>query len=303
LGFTQGFYLALLANILWGTSFLVSKETLQYSSPIGASFIRFLLAVVLLFFVSPMFGNKIRLPKKSAIPLISLVGLTGFGLLYPLQLFGLQQISTGLSAAIMLSSPLFVLLLGALFLNETLSRNKLNAVFLGIIGGCLLLYTRDPSMVNGSGLWGIISTFSASICLALSVVATRKLFSSKNQLDSANLTFWSMTVGLICWLPFIDHSHLSQTQIWKSWFAFSYLALICSVLCFFAWNKALTMADAKDIASTMHIKTPVAIVLGILLSGESFSFFMVVGTALISIGIWKSQHPNRVKGSAVAAKV
>jgi hypothetical protein len=112
----SGFALALLANLIWGTSFLASKVTLLVWGPFTASALRFAAAIAGMLLVLPALGLPIQVPRsRGAWWRVLLVGVSGFGLLYPLQLAGLNAIPSSLSAAIMLTSPLFVLMFTAGF--------------------------------------------------------------------------------------------------------------------------------------------------------------------------------------------
>lgn len=133
----SGLGVAILANVLWGTSFLASKYTLAAWGPFIASALRFGLVATLLMFVGlKLFRRKISIPASvGEWSGISLIALTGFGALYPLQLSGLKLISSGMSAAIMLTSPLFVVLAGRIFLGESFTTRKLIGIGLGIFSG------------------------------------------------------------------------------------------------------------------------------------------------------------------------
>jgi drug/metabolite transporter (DMT)-like permease len=152
--------LTILANILWGASFLASKYTLQAWGPFTASSLRFGIATIALFLVLRLLGKKIEIPfdLKQWGGLI-IIATTGYGALYPLQLAGLRYISSGLSAAIMLTSSLLVLLFGKTLLSESLSIQKWLALGLGVIGGSILLLSStgvgdlnlSSDLVFGSG--------------------------------------------------------------------------------------------------------------------------------------------------------
>lgn len=304
------FILAVVANLLWGTSFLASKYTLQVWGPFTASALRFAIALIGMLFFLPSVGMPIQIPRtRRAWVQIFWVAVTGFGFLYPLQLSGLVWIPSSLSAAIMLSSPLFVLLLSAGLFQETLSNQKLIAIFLGIMGGVLLV---NPANIP-QNLWtmgsipqllkGIVFTLGASICLAVSVLTTR---SASREIDSTSVTFWSMGLGVILLLPFTlleTPKHYSADQFNHAIMALIFLALFCSVFAFLMWNRAITLTKPQNIASTMHIKTPVAVVIGALVANEALSFGIISGTALISFAVWLSQwKPKEILLSAPKAQ-
>lgn len=288
----RAFFLAVLANVLWAGSFLGSKYTLAAWGPISASFLRFALATLVLGTLLPLMGEVIRLPRKSEVTGIFLIGLCQFGLLYPLQLAGLNHISTSLSAAIMLLAPLFVILSGKFLLQETVSRTKLNAIGIGLLGGLILL--KDGFSIHGNFYFGFILTLISAVLLGLSVSLTRKYSQS---ISVSQLSFWSMFVGvsLLAPMSFIE-SYLSggfvrsSESLHSALIALLYLAIVCSAFTFYIWNTALKLAPAKELASTMHLKTPTAIIIGVMLANEEMTFSLVLGTTIISLAVWFSQN-------------
>jgi len=294
----SGFTMAVIANILWGTSFLASKHTLTAWGPLTSSALRFAVALLALSLVLPLAGCRIRLKGFSwqALKGISMVGITGFGVLYPLQLKGLTSISSGLSAAIMLTSPLFVLAFNAMLFRGNLSLNKVVALLLGLGGGLILLFGQDQSAGNDNVLFGAALTFLASMSLALSVLATRAV---SQHVDAGNLTFWSMFVGLLLLLPFAAQESMTTEFVNPSTAAIAsliYLGVVCSAVCFWLWNSAIAKSSPAELATTMHLKTPTAVLLGALIASESISFVMIVGILVVAAGVFFSQWTASVKG-------
>jgi drug/metabolite transporter (DMT)-like permease len=286
----KAFAFALLANILWGTSFLASKYTLQVWGPLSASALRFGVALIFMVILFPMLEIKInRLRSPRDVLAVFIIGVTGFGILYPLQLTGLQTISSSTSAAIMLTSPLFVILLGRIFLSESFSAKKIVAILLGMVGGTLLLNAKFNFSSGFEGMKGELLTLGASVTLAVSAIVTRKF---AKQLSAGTLTFWSMFVGFILMLPFAIREPVkiyAHSDLISGIVALLYLALVCSALCFLLWNAALSLAPAKNIASSMHIKTPAAVLLGVLVAGERLSTLTLTGAIIVGAGVWLSQ--------------
>lgn len=299
----SGLFTALVANILWGTSFLASKYTLVSWGPFTASSLRFLLATILIGVGMVIVGRKIQRPSSlKDWKTIFYISLAGFGFLYPLQLTGLKHINSGMSAAVMLTSPLFVLIFGQLFFNDRLTARKLGAIALGIFGGIILLSSNGKLDFSNSSeaSYGAILTLGASICLALSVLVTRK---ASKIVDSASLTFWSMLIGFVLLATsaqiFENQSILTvfKSSTPTSLMALAFLSCVCSAFCFFIWNYSLTKASPKEIASTMHIKTPTAVLLGVLIAGETIKANLIMGTVVVMCGVILSQTGTKEKAS------
>lgn len=294
---SSGFWLAIGANAIWGTTFLASKYTLQSWGPLTASALRFAIALVSMLAIFPLLNMKLRLPKnrREIFGLLS-VSVTGFGFLYPLQLSGLKFISSGLSASLMLTSPLFVLGLGALFLKERISSRKVIALILGILGGIILILPNTNDFAMGAPfITGSLLTLLAAASLALSVIATR---ASSLIFDAANLTFWPMLFGFILIVPFAiveTNARPSVAPTGIAFFALLYLSIVCSAFCFLLWNRAIAKSSPREIATTMHLKTPVAVIVGAAFAGESLTLSIFLGAAIVAFGVWLSQSSEKRK--------
>jgi drug/metabolite transporter (DMT)-like permease len=297
------FILALVANIIWGFSFIASKVSLEAWGPITVSALRFGIASIIFYTVFLLLKKRIETPQNYQDWLwIFLIGTTGFGLLYPLQMSGLKSIPSSISACMMLTAPLFVVLLGAIVLREALSYRKLIAIFLGILGGLILLNSDDAKefKFDSAHTIGLILTILSSLSLSLSVILTRQLSS---KLDATMITFWSMAIGFfelaIAAFIFEENSlaNIFKTSTVNSWISLIFLAAICSAVCFYIWNLALSKGTVREIASTMHIKTPVAIFAGTLLAGEPMTWPVLIGTSVVLLGVVLSQSESRTKNN------
>lgn len=295
-----GFMLAMLANIIWGSSFLASKYTLQAWGPFTASSLRFGIATIVLYAALCILGRKIQTPRstKQWVRLI-IIATSGFGFLYPLQLAGLSFVSSSLSAAIMLTSPLLVVIFGKIALKEKLNNQKWVALGLGVIGGAILLSARNNAglglISSTEFITGTLLTLGASASLAVSVIVTRQL---SQELPSASITVWTMAIGFLelTIAAFIFEENvlgaITRNASLISWMSLFFLALVCSAFCFFIWNTALAMTSPQEIASSMHIKTPTAVLIGLWIAGEQINLQVILGTTLVMLGVWISQQKN-----------
>lgn len=292
--------LAILANIIWGSSFLASKYTLQAWGPFTASSLRFGIATLVLYVVLCVLGRKIHTPSSTKQWIrLTIIATSGFGFLYPLQLSGLSYLSSSLSAAIMLTSPLLVVVFGKIVLDEKLNSQKWVALGLGVIGGAILLSTRENSgfglVTSTEFITGTLLTLGASASLAASVIVTRQL---SQELPSASITVWTMAIGFLelTLAAFIFEENvlgaITKNASLISWMSLFFLALVCSAFCFFIWNAALALTSPQEIASSMHIKTPTAVLIGLWIASEQITLEVILGTALVMLGVWISQQKN-----------
>jgi drug/metabolite transporter (DMT)-like permease len=295
--FSSGFVLAIVANILWGTTFLASKYTLQAWGPFTSAALRFGIATMCLLVILKALKKKIDMPETSKqwIGLL-IIATSAFGVLYPMQLAGLKFIPSSLSAAIMLISPLAVLLLSRVVLQERLSKLKYAALLFGVVGGGILLSSTSQGLnvdFNSDFFVGTLLTLASAVSLAVSAIATRKY---SKEMSSASITFWTMAIGFVeltLAAFFFEENVLATINTnsnMLSWLSLLFLAFVCSSFCFYIWNHALSKASPQEIASSMHIKTPTAVLIGVFIANEALTSRVIIGTALVMFGVWLSQQ-------------
>ncbi|MBS1958998.1 MAG: EamA family transporter [Bdellovibrionales bacterium] len=295
--FSSGFVLAIVANILWGTSFLASKYTLQAWGPFTSAALRFGIATVCLLGILKAMKKKIEIPESVGhwVGLV-VIATSAFGVLYPMQLAGLKFIPSSLSAAIMLMSPLAVLLLSRIILKERLSKLKYVALTFGVIGGGVLISSTSNGMkinLDSDFFWGTLLTLASAISLAVSAIVTRKY---SKEISSSTITFWTMAIGFLELAIFAFTfeedvlASITRDANTLSIVSLFFLAFVCSAFCFYIWNFALSKASPQEIASSMHIKTPTAVLLGVFIANEELNAPIIAGTALVMFGVWLSQQ-------------
>jgi drug/metabolite transporter (DMT)-like permease len=241
--------------------------------------------------------KKIDMPETTGQWLgLLLIATSAFGVLYPMQLAGLKFIPSSLSAAIMLISPLAVLLLSRMILQERLSKLKYVALSFGVIGGAILLSSTGNRLsvdFNSDFFIGTLLTLASAVSLAVSAIATRKY---SKEISSASITFWTMAIGFVelTLAAFLFEENVLATintnSNMLSWLSLFFLAFVCSAFCFFIWNHALSKASPQEIASSMHIKTPTAVLIGVFIGGEELTSRVILGTSLVMFGVWLSQQ-------------
>ncbi|HMJ07389.1 MAG TPA: DMT family transporter, partial [Pyrinomonadaceae bacterium] len=124
----------LLLCIIWGTTWIFIKIGLRDLPPIGFASARFLLAIVILYFIIRI--QKIPIPKTaSEWRLMAFTGILQFGLNYSAVFWSEQYILPGLAAVLQAMITVFGLILAWIFLpNERITKLKMIAVCLGILG-------------------------------------------------------------------------------------------------------------------------------------------------------------------------
>ena len=135
------------AVIVWGASFIATKLALRDLSPVTVVWLRFLIGVVILV-VAARIRHQYSLPKKREWLYLAMLGFLGITFHQWLQSTGLMTVQASTTAWVVATTPVFIAILGWLFLHEKLDWLQVSGIILAAVG-VLLVVTKG----NFSGLF------------------------------------------------------------------------------------------------------------------------------------------------------
>lgn len=124
--------------LVWGLSFILIKKALPYFSSWELGAARIFIAAVTL---SPWsIGRWSTFPRAQAMPL-ALSGVLGY--LFPAFIFAYigGKINSSLSGTLNATTPVMVLVVGALFFAQRIQRNQISGLALGFLGSLVLVFS------------------------------------------------------------------------------------------------------------------------------------------------------------------
>lgn len=179
--------------------------------------------------------------------------------------------------ALEFTSPLWVILLAAIFLGERITRAKVAAAVLGF-AGILIVARPDFAALDP----GVIAAAASAVCFAVTAILTKALTRGES---IVSILFWltlmQLGLGLLAagWDGDIGLP-TAQTLPW--------LALIgaCGLLAHFCLTTALSLAPAGVVVPIDFARLPVIAAVGWFVYGEALEWPVILGAALIFAGIW-----------------
>jgi drug/metabolite transporter (DMT)-like permease len=257
---------AIMANVLWGSTFMASKVVLAQCPPVTAVLVRFLIALVVFALVAIVRRNNFQLNVLKA-RFGSMLGLgsLGYTALYILQMTALKHIASSQSAAIMLLAPVFALVSESFLRKELRTRDAI-VTAIGFAGAAAILVEQYRVDFSGVAFQGLLLTIGASLCLGISVIQTKRLLApigDKPAFTVFNLTFFSLIIGAVGLIPFVAVEQIGVggrlPMTADFWLWSSYLGIFCSVgeLLYgrqYGNVSALTRQAVSDVVADPKIK-------------------------------------------------
>ncbi len=281
----------LLLGVIWGSTWLFIKLGLEDLPPFSLAGLRFFLAAAIMW--GYLVIRRIRLPRsRGDWMLLTATGLLTFGLDYGLIFWGENHISAGLTSILFSTMPLFVLVLAHFMVPaERMTRRKLAGILVGI-GGVALIFSRQLAVTDSLAMWGAVAILAGAAFAAVSSVLVRRY---GGHIAPAVLTTVQMTVGCLPLLLIGFTLEGSPTSFhWTpiAWTSLLYMAVIGSAVAFVLLYWLLKQIGAVRSVLIIPFSTVVAVILGIVVLGEAFTWRTGVGGLLVILGLLAASRPG-----------
>lgn len=197
----------------------------------------------------------------------------GIGLLPLAQVFALE-----------FTTPLWTLLIAALFLKEKLTARKAAAIALGSVGVYLIL-NPGSDIVNPAALY----VLGAAVCYALAHVATKALSTTE---DPLTILFYMCLVQLPLGLVLSASHFVLPTPLQWVWLTLIGLSALSAHFCL---THAMKTAEVSVVVTLDFLRLPLIGVVGMALYGEGFKPMLLLGAALMLVGNLINVYKPRAK--------
>lgn len=270
--------------LVWGSLWGVVKHSLQIFPPFLFISARLVLASLTLLIVQMILKRSIWPEKGDWKKLFILSMLICFGF-YTTQIFAMQFVDSGLSAILVFTMPIFIGVLAHYFLQERLTQQKIIGLILGGCGLISILWTQLHDLHLNLSLIGQLLLIASGFFWAVTTVYIKKYFA---RYDKMKLTLWQMLlgggilfVGSLCFEPF-------KLEVWldpSNAGLMLYIAVVGTGFAFALWNWIVSQVDAVVASISIMFIPILSLIFGYAFWGEQLSFNIILGAALICLGI------------------
>ena len=274
--------LLIVLSIIWGSSFILIKKSLEHFNPYEVGALRVLIAGVLLLPLAIM--NIRKFPRKH-LKWLLLAAFTGNFI--PMFLFPIAETKVSSSIAGIVNSmmPIFVIIVGALFWKFSTSKRQLLGVAISFTGACILAFSGGPS--GELKLVPVVLLLIATLCYAISITTVKsKLHMIPAKILSAFVFSFVLIVPSLIALVFAGF--FKSVELSKDFFiglGFVSLLSIFGTGLAMMLNYRLLSISTPLFASTVTLLMPVVAVLWGILDGEKLTQMQGFGGVVILAGL------------------
>ncbi|MCI3939375.1 DMT family transporter [Chryseobacterium aahli] len=269
-------------TIIWGSSFILIKKSLDHFTPYQVGALRVLIAGIILM---PIAISKYKLFPKKHLKWLILAAFTGNFI--PMFLFPIAEteISSSIAGIINSMMPIFVIIVGTLFWKFETTKRQMTGIFISFTGVCLLAFGGgDDSEFK---IFPILLLLLATLCYAISTttVKSKLMEVSSTVLSAFVFSFILFLPSLIALIStgFVSTFTFSKENMMGLMFV-SLLSVFGTGLAMMM-NYRLLKVSTPLFASTVTLLMPIVAIIWGILDGEKLTVLQFVGASIIITGL------------------
>ncbi|MFC7371903.1 DMT family transporter [Fictibacillus iocasae] len=278
-----------LANLFWAGNYVFAKSVVIELSPVQLTFLRWLIAVFLLFpaahFVEKPNWRLVWREWKTLL-VMSLLGIIGYNTI----LYEALQHTSSMNAALVNSlNPALLVLFSFLLLKERISKANIVGLLISLAG--VLFVLTDGHLLRVFSIdynKGDLFMLLAILVWTMYSIIGRRLRGT----PPIAATAVSVALGLCTLLPFFLVDGVPQELSGQAAAGLMYIALFPSVGSYLLWNTAIRRTGPGRAGIYLNLITVFTAVLSIML-GKSITAVQVLGGVLVFAGVYLASRKNK----------
>jgi drug/metabolite transporter (DMT)-like permease len=267
-----------LAIVAWASAFAGIRVGLRSYSPGNVALLRYLVASLALVIFAVV--KKMPFPHTKDLPIVGLLGLTGFTIYNVALNYGETIVPAGTASLVVASAPIFVALLAVLFSHERLSP----VAWLGILlsfGGIAVISIKPEEGLQISP--NILIILICAICTAIFTVVQKPVLKRYTALQLTSYSIWAGTIFMLIFLPGLIIQ--MKTASLESNLAVVYMGIFPGVIGYGCWSYVLSRMPASRAGSFLYLTPVVAMFIAWFWLGEIPTFATLMGGVLVIAGV------------------
>ena len=278
------------------SNLIVARGGVEHIPPISLAFWRWAVVVLILLpFTYSLLINNLKIIKKEFKKLFFL-GAMGCGVCGAFPFLAGETTTVTNMGIIYTSSPIFIILISALFFNEKINFMKIIGLISCLIGVFAIIIKGDLNLLlNLNFTVGDLWMLAAAIGWALYSIY---LFYWKSELPIFQRFTLVALFGAISLLPFyiIEEVVVQRTSFNLQFFLWVVFAAISpGIIAFTLYTQAQKSLGASLTGFTLYVFTIYAAIYGFIFFDEKLETFHYIGTVLVFIGVYLAKKNYETK--------
>ena len=273
----------LFAVIVWGLSFIATKNVLTEVKPEVIVFLRQLLGILFLAAILLKRKRKFSINIREQKWIFVLAGIACFHLW--IQVTGLQWTTASHTGWIIGITPVFMVILGIIFFKEKISSLQTLGIIVAFLGLVILVSKDDLTSLDFIKNKGDVLIIASSVTWSVYSMVNKKVTFT---LSPVLTTFYLFLIVAIIIAPFaINRQNFSEVLnlSLSGWGSILFLGILCSGVSYTLWAQALNEMSASRVGAFLYIEPFVTFFGSWILIKEEITFLTLLSGLIIIGGV------------------
>ena len=262
--------------IVWGSTFLVTKEAVKELPPFTLGALRFVIATGVLGLIGAIRSGRAILRRPMPLRQLFLLALSGVALFIVALNYAMLWGSVTQAAIIYALTPAAVAIAAVIALKEKLSRRRVVGIGLSIAGVLLVIGVGGKSATAPQPFLAAIAMLVVVTGWAVYTVVAKQVTNP----DQVAVMTWIMATGALLLLPFAAWE-LARNG-WPSvsaagWVGIIFLGVVASGLAYLVYNWTLGYLEASVVGVISNLDPIVGVLSAVIFLGEVLGPLQIVG--------------------------
>jgi len=268
----------LLLSVIWGGSFLCIRVAAPVLGPIVLIELRVLIAGLALLLYATLTKTRLNLRKHWRYYLI--VGILNSAIPFTLIATAELRLTAGLAAILNATTPLFGAVVAAIWIQETLTVNKIIGLTLGLLGVAVLVGWSSLPFTTIVVL-SVVASLAAAACYGIAGVYTKVMARGASSVAVATCSQLGASLFLLPFTFAIPVQHVPTSTVLL---ALLILALLCTAVAYVLYFRLIANIGPTRALTVTFLSPIFGVLWGVLLLGESLTWGTIIGFAIILSG-------------------
>lgn len=272
----------ILLAAIWGSSFLFTRLSVGEFGAVPQAFMRVLVATLFLMPILLYQGHGPALRKNW--PRAVAIGIVNTGIPFALFAYAVQWITTGMTAILNATGPLFGAIVAWLWLRDRLDSSRVIGLIVGFLGVAMLAWDGADFKAGASDAasgWAILACLAACVCYGIGASYTKRYTIGLPTLVVATGAQAGASLGLALPAIWLWPVH---TPGLNSWLAILVVGVLCTGVAYILFYRIVANTSPSRALSVSFGIPVFAVIYGAIFLHEAITLWMLGCAAVIVLG-------------------
>lgn len=277
----KGYLFAAIAAASYGTNPIFAiplyREGISVTSVL---FMRYAMAVAIMFFATMIKSPKAFVIKPRYVGLLAFMGI--LMVLSSIALFeSYKYLSAGIASTLLFFYPVMVAVIMAIFYKERLTKKSWACLITAFLGVVILSKNDDGGFIS---LLGLTLVMLSSLSYAIYLVYINR--GPMKKINTSTITFYVILGGFLVMIPYcLLDGGLMLPKTTPAWINAIGLGFFPTVISLIFTSRAIALIGSTETAIFGALEPLTAVILGILILGETLTITPAIGMILIFVSV------------------